>query len=151
MVLRQSSLLCRVVALSFLLLPAHISESSGLRDNPDFLSQISTVGNMRQLVVSIGVFRELEGAPPAGLEELFAHREIFRDAERASAFGVDGWGRDFYYYTNGRDYLLISFGRNGLPDQQVSCPGCVMEGADYDSDIVWLSEGWAQSPVGVDR
>ena len=64
---------------------------------------------------------------------------------------IDGWSRSFYYFTTGKSYLLISFGRGGRPATQTSDPGGISKRRDFDTNIVMIDGRWAQTPIDVDR
>ncbi len=61
----------------------------------------------------------------------------------------DGWGNELYFFSTGTHYVIVSFGRNGVPDSQVSEPGRPTSVRDYDADIVWIDGEWAQLPWGL--
>ncbi len=63
----------------------------------------------------------------------------------------DGWGRDLYVFSSGSEYVIISFGKNGVPDAQVSKPGGPIPKRDHDADIVLINGTLAQFPWGVGR
>lgn len=62
----------------------------------------------------------------------------------------DVWGHEFHYLTDGRSYVLASFGRDGKPDRE---DYAALLGApvaerprdvcgDYDADEVATDQGW---------
>lgn len=121
------------------------SRSAASDKHPDFGAQIETVGRMRAVVLHIRLYDEQHSRPPASLDELCNELGCSGELIR------DGWERPFYYYASMDSYILISFGKDGMPDVQSSPPGGFTEERTYESDIVWLHDAWAQSPLDVDR
>lgn len=120
------------------------------RDSADveLQRQIVTVSNMRLLNEMITAHREDHGKDPARLDGLVP------DYAKDHSMMTDGWGRKFYYYSNGDGFVLASFGKAGIPRNSDCEPGCIAN-ADpdhpFESNIVMINGKWAQTPAGVDR
>jgi hypothetical protein len=134
-----------------------VSQGSGfgegaIEDPTGRSAQIATVSKMKHLLLAIEVFHDVNGYPPTRLSDLFLDDTIYKDpTSSAKLYLNDYWGRPFYYYCNGEDFVLASFGADGKPSPPTGCAGCVLEEHDPDADIVWLNQHWAQSPHGVGR
>jgi hypothetical protein len=111
--------------------------------------QIVTVHNMRLLGQLVRLHREDHGKDPASLDGLV------RAYESDLALTKDGWGRELYYYSTGSDFVLASFGKDGVPISSRCAPGCIAGATPpstlYDIDIVMINGEWAQTPADVDR
>jgi hypothetical protein len=56
----------------------------------------------------------------------------------------DGWGRPFWYLSNGTEYTLVSYGKDGIPDAQRG--GAT---ASFDCDIIFANGAFFQWPSGT--
>jgi hypothetical protein len=128
-----------------------VTAGESVRDSPDFRAQLTTVSNIRHFCNALSAYESVKDKPPENLEILINNKDYFLDPDKARERLRDGWGRALFYYTNGNTYMLISFGKNGAPDPQLSCGGCTAMDYDYDADIVWIADRWAQSPKDVDQ
>jgi len=57
---------------------------------------------------------------------------------------IDGWGMDFYYSSEGRDYSLVCFGKNRAQD----LPYIYGATHSFDADIVFTQGTFVQWPEG---
>jgi hypothetical protein len=115
--------------------------------HPELVRQIQTTARMHEVSVYISLYREDHpGEDPPNLAALTKAYSM------PAATAVDAWNRPLYYYATGGRYVLISFGRSGVPRAQRSEPGAVspME-PDWDENIVMIDGEWAQTPFGVGR
>jgi hypothetical protein len=125
--------------------------NDSLAADADYRRQFTTVVEIRRITTAIAAFVKEQGHPPAQLsEEPFASDYGGKAGGVKDTYAKDGWGRPLYYYSNSRTYVLASFGRDGLPDAQRSVPGRSMTEIDFDSDMVWVGDGFAQTPRRID-
>lgn len=111
----------------------------------DFMAEKMTVARIRRVAMYIETYRlEHNEKGPSSLENLRGLYGFPEDHLR------DGWGREFFFYTTGANCVIASFGRDGRPGRQTSLPGGPTPQRDYDSDIVWISGEWAQTPWGIE-
>jgi type II secretion system protein G len=63
---------------------------------------------------------------------------------------VDGWGGEFRFHGNAKEYTITSFGKDGLPDSEsphfVSPTGGT---TDFRSDIIFSTGSFVQFPDGT--
>jgi hypothetical protein len=141
-----------VTAASVAASPAGDWRNWGDRRPPDFVAQIATVSGIRSINLFVELYREDHCSLPPDLPSLFVEY-----GEKDPI--LDGWGREFHYYAaptssfypSGPSYVLISYGRNGVPDEPMPVPGGLSRAGDWDADIVWVTDRFAQSPTDVDR
>ncbi len=117
--------------------------SSGNSIPEDFRKQKVTVARIADIGLRIADWKlqELGDVPVASVlrERLKLPSERF----------TDGWGNELYFFSTGTHCVIVSFGRNGAPDSQVSEPGKPTPARNYDADIVWIDGEWAQLPWGL--
>ncbi len=144
--------LCLAFLLSAVIIPIVFSETDdAIKDDPDYQAQLITVSNIRLLRTAAEAYRIDQGKPVKHLTTLIKDERYLAQSDFVKKSIHDGWGRELYYYSNGETYVFMSFGRNGTPDPQISCGGCPTKTRDFDADIVWIDNHWAQSPLGIDQ
>lgn len=92
----------------------------GLLNN--FILGMMTRGDIRLLDEAIQGYVTGTGSPPASLSEIRISARWFRSTgqygglvRRRGTF-LDGWGRPYLYSVEGTNYLIVSYGRDGVPD-----------------------------------
>jgi len=111
--------------------------------------QKTTMADMDVLGRGLERFREESGKElPQSLYELCEIMKL-----TGNLCGPDAWGNDLYYRVSvdGKRYVLISFGRDGLPEGRAGEGEMFSEERDYDADIVIIDGWWSRSPAGLDR
>jgi len=125
--------------------PQQVAGTEDSRDR-DFVAQIASVAAMGNIVIVLNLYAADHGGHfPDNLQSLVGSYKFPDWSLR------DGWKRPLYYYSTGTSYILISYGRSGLPDSQESTSGGFSAEKRYEADIVLINRTWAQSPAGVDR
>lgn len=109
-----------------------------------------TMHHMFTLATGIEAYKMIFGECPEDLNDLLETDQIFVEPERMSEYRLDGWGREFYFYSSGMKYILISFGGNGIPDQRRTAEGYLSNSEHSDADIVFVDGEFAQFPVGFE-
>lgn len=84
--------------------------------------QWRTLHELRDLDEAILEFQKKSNAIPHSLDEL-AGLESYDMWKRNNGKLIDGWGRPFLYSSDGTNYLITSYGRDGKPGGK---------GLDYD-------------------
>lgn len=128
---------------------APASPGQAQHSDADWQKQKITVNNMTLIKAMIFAYREDHKKDPAQITDLVPAYAKDRSMMK------DGWGREFYYYSSGKYFVLASFGRGGAPRHPLCEPGCVATATPpenpYDINIVMINGEWAQTPVDVDR
>lgn len=80
--------------------------------------QLWTQLDIRELNAAIVEYEKASSSPPLYLEELQLPSRRIRPSKghalvKKDGVFVDGWGRPYYYSSNGESYTLRSFGRDG--------------------------------------
>jgi hypothetical protein len=132
------------IMLSLFLILTGRSRQTDVRP-PDFVKQIETVDRMDLIQRLMTLYLKDHKSDPRSIDELMRVFDMPATAE------VDGWGRPFFYYTNGHDFILASFGRSGVPQAQTADPGGVSTQRNFDTNLVMINDKWAQTPMDVDR
>jgi hypothetical protein len=97
------------------------------------------------VVLAVDAYREAQKANPPSLNAL-----VPSYLTGAHTFS-DSWGRPLVYYATETHYILASYGKNGVPDGQLTKAGGFGPANNFDQDIVLIDGEWAQSPPNVDR
>jgi len=96
--------------------------------------QIKTCANMQTLGQLLDDYREKRGGyPKTFAEAIYAGR---LNAEENAFFrrGVDAWNHPLYYEGRKEGYVLVSFGRDGIPDG-LNYWNVRESGADLNADL----------------
>lgn len=101
------------------------------------LRQVHSLGLLEVLASKVAHYQKLTGSYP----------EQLRDAEPNPDRLQDGFGRPILYLSNGRNFLLVAFGRDGRPDgtnywavRQRENPVLACRGLDSDQFV--SDRGW---------
>ena len=85
------------------------SPNNGSRD------QVATVGAIRCLLTAIESYQHDHPGVPPSIKSLVPDYLL-----RENPCPGDGWGKALQYYSSRGHYVIMSFGKNGVPDPQVS-------------------------------
>ncbi len=91
--------------------------------------QFLTQRALHQLAEEIETYKQQTGTIPTSLDDLDVLEEASRRFGEAAPH-EDGWGRPFIFETDGKDCLVISYGRDGKPG-----------GAGLDHDLTHIEPG----------
>ena len=111
-------------------------------DLEQFRLQKVTVARMLAVKAALVEYQQDRRRIPATLTELVP--KYLAD----SAYFVDGWKHGLYYAAADEQFVLLSFGRDGVA-AQTNVVSAGRDGPDYDGDIVMISGEWARLPWGI--
>jgi len=124
----------------FMLLDSFLAIGAPARD--DQAKQKVSLAQIVCLRVAIEAYQQDHLQVPTAIEDLAP--EYLKKTEVCS---TDGWGRRLLYYGLRTHYLLMSLGRNGVPDHAVGESG-EFQANDYDQDTVLIDGEWVRLPSG---
>ena len=116
----------------------------------DLERQKATVRDIRTVGAAIEMFAVDHNVYPGPTQGLVKTRSYLRPILEPTYLRnlpiADGWGQPFWYSSNGVDYTLISYSKDGNPDDQ---RGGVTN--SFDCDIVFAAGQFYQWPSGTQR
>jgi hypothetical protein len=123
--------------------------------------QARTMADMRSIATSIQAFAVDNNVYPGPTGGFVVVDWIAPDVSPTfirKLPSTDGWGAPIYFWSDGIDYFLISFGADGLPDQpyhSMSRPPQELSGmgktTDPERDIIYHLGGFVQWPERVNH
>lgn len=111
-------------------------------DREQFRLQKVTVARMWAVKTALEEYDLEHRRLPAALGELVP--KYLADDK----YFVDGWNHRLYYAAIGKEFVLLSPGRDGIAAKTNAGDSRAL-GPDYDSDIVMISGAWARLPWGI--
>ena len=81
------------------------------------LKQVRNCANLQTLTFLVESYREKTGSYPASIALAVAASSMNPSNKRFFSSATDAWGHQYYYRVRGHAFILISFGRDGIPDQ----------------------------------
>ena len=108
--------------------------------------QIENLVDMRMYAVEIDRFRKTHGLYPASVQAAIRESPDLRNMWPYHG-GLDRWGHRILYRSDGQRYLLVSYGRDGLPDgsdyEAMRAAGGLQNEtcSDLNADIVFSDRG----------
>lgn len=117
--------------------------------HPDFNAQKATCGAILGAQANVEAFKsDFPGKKlPTTLSAL---HQVMGGVDPDGRLWLDGWGRPLVFFvTWDGNYVIASFGKDGVPQGQAATPGGATIDTDRDADIVMINGEWAQKPGGV--
>lgn len=143
---RRSGVKAALLGLGVLTVAAGVAYAIVLRPMRLRFKQVGNLVDMRGYEWAIRHFHETHASFPLSLPAVLEEARQLSAGERF-AKGLDGWGHPVLYRSNGEQYLLVSYGRDGRPDGtdyvQMRAAGRWDNGpcSDPDADIIFSDRG----------
>jgi hypothetical protein len=81
------------------------------------LKQVRNCANLQTLTFLVESYRDKTGRYPASLAQAVAASSMDPPNKRFFSSARDAWGHPYHYLVRGQAFILVSFGRDGVPDQ----------------------------------
>jgi general secretion pathway protein G len=107
--------------------------------------QKRTMADMRQIASAIEKYRETNNKLPEG-----ASLADISNAIKTNVI-VDGWNHGFRYAADGKNYWVVSAGKDGLFETEKVEEYVQSKTTNFDADIVLENAGFLRVPEGVQR
>lgn len=112
---------------------------AGPEAHPEFSVKLGkSLTKALQLHMLLDLYKAEKGGYPYRLEELLGYLGATESMLK------DDWGRRFTYYSNGRRYVLLSFGKSGKPSVRRT-----QGDNDEEADIVLTNGCFVGVPDGI--